>query len=80
MHTLAFDAPNLNTLEACYHLHSPYSEPWPGRLLSSVTEDFFDSAYYFNAGQFHLLVSGFTHIGYNKGCQQHSAAVRVQVP
>ncbi len=62
MHTLAFEAPNLNTLEGCYHLHSPYSEPWPGRLMSSGTEDFFDSAYYFNAGQFHLPVSGFTHL------------------
>ena len=73
MHTLAFEAPNLNTLEACYHFHSPYSEPWPGRLLSSGTEDYFDSAYYFNAGQFHLPVSGFTHYDATNGTVRVSA-------
>jgi hypothetical protein len=62
MHTLSFAAPNLNTLEACYHWYSPYDTPFPGTLLSTGTEDFFDSAYYFNGGQFHLPVSGFTHL------------------
>jgi hypothetical protein len=73
MHTLTFEAPNLNTLEGCYHLHSPYSEPWPGRLMSSGTEDFFDSAYYFNAGQFHFPVSGFTHLATVNNTVQLSA-------
>lgn len=30
-------------------------------MLSTGTEDYFDSAWYFNGGQFWLPVSGFTH-------------------
>jgi hypothetical protein len=62
MHTLAVKSGNLNFLEGCYHLFSPYSQPFPGTLLSTGTEDYFDSAWYFNGGQFWLPVSGFTHI------------------
>ena len=36
-------------------------QEFPGTLLSTGTEDYFDSAWYFNAGEFHLPVSGFTH-------------------
>ena len=62
MHTLSWAAPNLNTLEGCYHWFSPHDAAWPGELLSTGTEDFFDSAYYFDGGRFHLPVSGFTHL------------------
>jgi hypothetical protein len=41
--TLAFVAPNLNTLEGCFRLESPYSTPYPGMLLATGTEDYFDS-------------------------------------
>lgn len=34
---------------------------FPGTVLSTGTEDYFDSAWYFNAGEFRLPVSGFTH-------------------
>lgn len=61
MHTLAVTSLNENFLEACYHQFSPYSQSWPGTVLSTGTEDFFDSAFYFDAGEFHLPVSGFTH-------------------
>ncbi len=42
-HTLSFSAGNLNTLEGCYHLYSPYSASFPGMLLSTGTEDYFVS-------------------------------------
>ena len=62
MHTLAVRSNNLNFLEGCYHLFSPINQPWPGTVLSTGTEDFFDSAYYFNGGEFRLPVSGLTHL------------------
>lgn len=38
LHTLSFAAGNLNTLEGCYRVMTPYSAPYPGQLLSSGTE------------------------------------------
>ena len=66
-HTLAVQSGNLNFLEGCYHMYTPYDQPYPGVLLSTGTEDFFDSAYYFNAGEFHAPVSGFTHLNQTGG-------------
>lgn len=37
-------------------------QEFPGTILSTGTEDYFDSAWYFNAGEFHLPVAGFTHL------------------
>ena len=34
----------------------------PGVTISTGTEDYYDSAWYFSAGQFALPVSGFTHL------------------
>jgi len=62
MHTLSVASGNMNFLEGCYHMFSPPTQDFPGTLLSTGTEDYFDSAWYFNAGQFHLPVSGFTHL------------------
>jgi hypothetical protein len=68
MHTLAVQSANLNFLEGCYHQYSPYSQEFPGTVLSTGTEDYFDSAWYFDGGQFRLPVSGFTHYhGDSKG-------------
>jgi len=61
MHTLAVQSRNLNFLEGCYHQYTPYNQSFPGTVLSTGTEDYFDSAWYFNAGQFWLPVSGYTH-------------------
>lgn len=41
--TLAFTAPNLNTLEGCLRLQTPASTPYPGLLIATGTEDAFDS-------------------------------------
>jgi len=60
-HTLAVQSDNLNFLEGCYHQYAPPNQPYPGTVLSTGTEDYFDSAWYFNAGEFHLSNAGFTH-------------------
>jgi len=44
-------------------MYSPPTQEFPGTVLSTGTEDYFDSAWYFNAGEFHLPVSGYTHYG-----------------
>lgn len=41
--------------------YAPYNQTFPGTVLSTGTEDYYDSAWYFNGGQFWLPVSGFTH-------------------
>jgi len=69
MHTLAVAGDNMNFLEGCYHMYSPPDQEFPGTLLSTGTEDYFDSAWYFNAGEFHLPVSGFTHLNTTVGVQ-----------
>lgn len=42
-------------------MYSPPTQPWPGLLLSTGMEDYYDSAFYFNGGGFHLPVAGETH-------------------
>jgi hypothetical protein len=60
-HTLAVNSGNLNFLEGCYHAYVQYDVPFPGIIVSTGTEDYYDSAYYFNAGQFHFEEAGYTH-------------------
>ena len=67
--TLAVNSGNLNFLEGCYHFfdgngphNATYQDAWPGVTISTGTEDYYDSAWYFSAGQFALPVSGFTHL------------------
>jgi len=58
-HTLAVQSANLNYLEGCYRAYvQGAAEPW---LLSSGTEDYFQSAFYFNAGPFHVPEAGLSH-------------------
>jgi len=60
-HTLSAQSANLNFLEGCYHAYNPRDAPFPGLTVSTGTEDYFVSAFYFNAGEFHGSMSGFTH-------------------
>ena len=60
-HTLAVNSTNINFLEGCYHSFTPHSQPWPGLTISTGTEDYFDSAFYFNAGPFRQENAGLTH-------------------
>jgi len=62
MHTISVSSGTMNFLEGCYHMYSPPTQEFPGTILSTGTEDYFDSAWYFNAGQFTFPVSGFTHL------------------
>lgn len=62
MHTLYVKSTNLNFLEGCYHQYTPYNQGFPGTVLSTGTEDYFDSGWYFNAGGFRLPVAGMTHL------------------
>jgi len=64
MVTLAAASSNLNFLEGCFRA---VIDSRPQFLMSSGTEDYFDSAYYFNAGRFALDESGFTHEATNTG-------------
>jgi len=64
MHTLAVSSGNMNFLEGCYHAYVG-NEEFPGTVLSTGTEDYFDSAWYFNAGEFHLPNAGYTHMDSN---------------
>lgn len=52
---------NYNYMEGCFHMYSPPTQAWPGLLLSTGMEDFYDSAFYFDGGGFHSPVSGQTH-------------------
>jgi len=72
-HTLSVESGNLNFLEGCYHLYSPYDAAFPGVLLSTGTEDYYDSAYYFNAGQFRQENAGLTHLFTNNTSVRWSA-------
>jgi len=59
MWTLSVGSGNLNFLEGCVRC---FIDGGPQMLLSSGTEDYFDSAFYFNAGTFRFPVSGLTHV------------------
>jgi hypothetical protein len=73
MHTLTVQSGTPNFLEGCYRAYRG-GEGYPGTLLSSGTEDYFASAYYFNAGTFHGPTSGFTHRFYNETTQETQVA------
>ena len=62
MSTLAVVSGNQNFMEGCVRMFSPPEQPWPGLLLSTGMEDYYDSAYYFDGGPFHAPVSGVTHL------------------
>ena len=62
------------SLEGCYHWYDPPDVPFPGSaLLSTGTEDFFDSGWYFNAGRFEMPSSGFTHLRATENVTEWSA-------
>jgi len=57
--TLSVASGNLNFLEGCVRC---FIDGGPQMLLSSGTEDYFDSAFYFNAGGYQLPNAGLTHL------------------
>ena len=67
MTAIAASSSSENFWEGCYHLRTPYAQPFPGVVLSTGMEDFFDSSYGFSGGAFHQPVSGCTHRDGAKG-------------
>jgi len=61
MTAIAANSTSNNFWEGCYHLYTPYEQEFPGTVLSTGMEDFFDSAYGFGGGEYKYPVSGCTH-------------------
>jgi len=66
------DNGTLNTLEGCWHAYLPGTqyEKFPGLLLGTGSEDYPESAYYFNAGPYRGPTSGLTLL--NQGNDKNS--------
>ena len=62
MSTLAVQSGTMNFLEGCFHAYTPHDQAWPGVVVSTGTEDYYDSAWYFNAGTFRMPVAGMTKL------------------
>jgi len=58
----SFDKGSLNSLEGCWHAYFPGTQyaQFPGLLLGTGSEDYPESAYYFNAGPYRGPTSGLT--------------------
>jgi len=67
MVTLAAESGNLNFLEGCIHAYFDGKTEFPGVVLATGTEDYFDSAWYYNAGRYYQATSGLTHFTENPG-------------
>jgi len=61
------ESTNLAFMEGCFHYYNEKYVEYPGMLLSTGMEDYYDSAFYFNGGDFHLPVSGSTFKQINNG-------------
>ena len=59
--TLAAHSTDYGFWEGCVHMRTPHDQPFPGTLLSTGTEDYFDSAFGFDSGRFYTPQSGCTH-------------------
>jgi len=63
MNIIGYTSGNLNFLEGCHRLFTPFGSnatTWPGIIVSTGTEDYYDSAYYFDGGAFRFDISGLT--------------------
>jgi hypothetical protein len=77
---MAFVAPNLNTLEGCFHFYPTNTTAYPGRLRSTGTEDEFLSSYYFDLGIYNRHSAGLFYITntdlYSNACMYRSKCER----
>ena len=61
MNTYAVECATEGFQEGCVHIYTPRnSTPFPGTLLATGLEDYYNSAYYFSAGQFTQAETGNT--------------------
>eukprot|EP00937_MAST-01D_sp_MAST-1D-sp2_P005861 g5861.t1 len=71
-HTLAVQGhPQFYYLEGCFHMFSPRHQKFPGLVLSTGAEDYYDSSFYFHSGAFQLPSSGVTHMCSPAGVYPH---------
>ena len=73
MVTLAAESGNLAFLEGCVHAYFDGKNEFPGVVIATGTEDYFDSAWYFNGGEFYHPSAGFTHLSEGPGHVAFSA-------
>jgi len=68
------DNGTLNSLEGCWHAYMPGTQytKFPGLLLGTGSEDYPESAYYFNAGPYRGPTSGLTVYERGSSTKQHS--------
>ncbi len=59
--------------EGCFHLYTPHEQPFPGVLLGTGFEDFYDSSFGFSAGPYRFPTVGCTHKGGVNGSMDISA-------
>lgn len=57
---LAVESGSDNFMEGCFHAYNPTGADFPGELLATGTEDYYNSAYYFSAGPFVMPETGLT--------------------
>ena len=50
MLTMAVSSPSPTFLEGCFHAYAPPDQAFPGTVLSTGTEDYFDSGWDFASG------------------------------
>jgi len=63
MHAFQAKSSNPNYLEGCYRaVTTDDKKVTKTTLISTGTEDYFQSAFYFNVGLFHFPGAGFTHV------------------
>jgi len=70
---MAVESKTKDFLEGCVHGYFDGKTEFPGVLLGTGTEDYFNSAFYFNGGQYRQPTTGFTHKDESKGTYKWSA-------
>jgi len=63
--TVAAESQNNKFMEGCIHAYFDGKNEFPGVVIGTGMEDYLDSAWFFNGGQYHLPVSGYTHLEQN---------------
>ena len=77
--TLAVETADLNFQEGCVHHYSAHDEAFPGLIIATGLEDWYNSAYYFSAGSFTFPEQGQTWFagGWNASHPGQWSAYRV---
>jgi len=66
MMDMSVESQNLNFMEGCFHIYDNKVKDFPGQLISTGMEDYFQSAFYFDAGVFASENVGAVHLVNNE--------------